>query len=43
MAELAASLGVPEKMVELESARLQSQGKLTVQRFDGKLFLRRAK
>jgi wyosine [tRNA(Phe)-imidazoG37] synthetase (radical SAM superfamily) len=39
MSELAASLGVPEKTVELESARLQSQGELAVRLFDGKLFL----
>ena len=37
--ELAASLGVPENVVELESARLQSQGKLALRSFDGKLFL----
>jgi wyosine [tRNA(Phe)-imidazoG37] synthetase (radical SAM superfamily) len=39
ISELAASLGVPEKRVELESARLQEQGKLAVHRFGGKLFL----
>ncbi len=39
VAELAASLGVPEKIVEQESRRLQEQGKLRLLRFDGKLFL----
>ncbi|MGA2403684.1 MAG: radical SAM protein [Syntrophobacteraceae bacterium] len=38
-AELAASLGVPEKIVELESTRLQKQGKLRTLSFGGKLFL----
>jgi wyosine [tRNA(Phe)-imidazoG37] synthetase (radical SAM superfamily) len=42
IAELAASLGVPEPIVELESARLQSRGKLTSNRFNGKVFLCRA-
>jgi wyosine [tRNA(Phe)-imidazoG37] synthetase (radical SAM superfamily) len=37
--ELAASLGVPEKIVEQESQRLQEQGKLRKLHFDGKLFL----
>jgi len=39
IAELAASLGVPEKSVELESARLRDQGRLAVRSFGGKLFL----
>jgi wyosine [tRNA(Phe)-imidazoG37] synthetase (radical SAM superfamily) len=42
IAELAASLGVAEKTVELESARLRDQGKLDTLRFGGKLFLSRA-
>jgi wyosine [tRNA(Phe)-imidazoG37] synthetase (radical SAM superfamily) len=39
IAELAASLGVPEKIVQLESAKLQENGKLAARRFGGKLFL----
>ena len=39
VAELAASLGVPEKRVEQESQKLQKQGKLNKLCFDGKLFL----
>jgi len=39
VAELAASLGVPEKRVEQEARRLQKQGKLNNLCFDGKLFL----
>jgi len=38
-AELAASLGVSEKVVERESLRLEKQGKLKKLYFDGKLFL----
>ena len=41
IAELAASLGVAEKTVELESARLRDQGKLGILRFGRKLFLSR--
>ncbi len=41
--ELAASLGVSEKTVELESKRLQEQGKLRTLSFGGKLFLCPAK
>ncbi len=39
VAELAASLGVPENSVERESRKLQKQGKLNRLCFDGKLFL----
>jgi len=39
VAELAASLWVPEKKVEQESRRLQKQGKLNKLCFDGKAFL----
>lgn len=39
VAELAASLSVPEQRVELESGKLQEQGKLSRFYFDGKLFL----
>ncbi len=42
VAELAASLGVPEESVERESLKLQKQGKLNKLCFDGKLFLRPA-
>ena len=39
IAELAASLGVSEKTVELQSRRLQEEGKLRELTFGGKLFL----
>ncbi len=39
IAELAASLGVSEKRVELESRRLQEEGKVRTLDFSGKLFL----
>jgi wyosine [tRNA(Phe)-imidazoG37] synthetase (radical SAM superfamily) len=39
VAELAASLGVPETSVEMESQKLQEQGKLKKLRFDGNEFL----
>ncbi|HYA43637.1 MAG TPA: radical SAM protein [Syntrophobacteraceae bacterium] len=39
VAELAASLGVPETKVERESQKLHEQGKLRKLRFDGKVFL----
>lgn len=42
-AELAASLGVAEKIVEVQSLRLREEGKLDVMIFDGKLFLCRPK
>jgi wyosine [tRNA(Phe)-imidazoG37] synthetase (radical SAM superfamily) len=42
IAELAVSLGVPEKRVLQESRRLQKQGKLNKLCFDGKPFLCRA-
>ena len=39
ISELAVSLGVPEKRVELESRRLQEEGKVRPLSFGGKLFL----
>ena len=39
IAELAVSLGVAESAVELESASLHEQGKLSMLTFDGKVFL----